>query len=363
MVKVAFDTMILAQNTQKSIPLRRSRLAMKLWPNGELSIYPLRKDDGLPQGLSGEVSDSAIATENSSAASGLDDPEGVPDMGLSPVHNFDKKKKPTRRYGLNGITGKGRRTIRNACYLLEEESDPRFLTFATVTVPAIKDDQMALVHLHWAKIVDAYRREIKRALVMEKLPGEVVGVSEIQTKRFAKDGLPVLHGHFVWVGRHRGSDWVIKPAVHDAIWERAIKTALPTLDADFSKSAQVTRVLKSAQKYLSKYMSKGTEVIKAAVDAGFEWWLPRQWWSCSRSLVRRVKSRTKVYKGNLGWFVAAATKEDSDLCAFIHPIEIELLTGVMATVAYVGRLNHHVNVYFRRVLGLTSTEECACGFY
>lgn len=323
---------------------------MRLWPNGEVSIYKPKKQEWLPKSLRSDcegskTDDEAVASSDDSHLA-----EGASDMGLLNVSNFDKSQKPPVRYGLKGITSKGRRMVRNACYLLESEVQKSFLTFATVTLPPLHNKAMGLVHEKWAAVVDAYRREISRKLKRAGLSGEIIGVSEIQPERWKNTGYPVLHCHFVWVGRKRGHDWAVRPGEHDLIWKRAIATVLPGATIDTSKAAQLKPVRLTAEHYLSKYMSKGAAQLAEVVREGFDWWMPKQWWNCSRSLSKRVKTSTKLYRGGVGWLVDRGRDAAPDFWAFFQPINVELLCGDLATVGYVGKLTKHTNAMIREVL-------------
>jgi hypothetical protein len=165
-------------------------------------------------------------------------------MGLSLVRNFDKLANPSseqlgpapeqvKRYGTKGITRSGARTVRNAAYLLEKESGPRCLTFATMTVPALPMAQMAVLHENWSKVTELYRLSIRRVLLDKGLRGEIVSVSEIQEKRYEKTGVPVLHLHSVFRGRLPYGGWALSTKVHDKIVRQSIEAVVGKVSVSF----------------------------------------------------------------------------------------------------------------------------------
>lgn len=349
---VAATMLNLAHSSQDGTVFRKSGLQAKLWPNGELSLhYPKKLKIDRMQAAHKQADDSLNACLI--RAYGV---EGALDarkrLGLSNVCNFDKQAKPLPRYGLKGITSKGKRIVRNACYLLEKEADKRFLTFATVTLPELEYEDMALIHENWHRAVEAYRREIRRELIKQGLPGEIIGVTEIQPKRWEKTGLPVLHCHFVWLGRERGKDWAVSTGKHDEIWERAVRTVLPDVIADFSSSANMQCVKKSAENYLSKYMSKGADSVAKVAESGLSNLLPKQWWSCSRSLSRRIARELRIFSKGTQWIVDRAKMVDGDFFEYFVNIQVPGKTGELITVGYYGKMTNTANALIRQVLGL-----------
>lgn len=214
-------------------------------------------------------------------------------LGLSIHSNSDKPQNPRPVYGQKGITSKGARTVRNAAFILQREAGRRRLTFSTVTLPSLSENDLLTLNDQWNKLIELYRLGMSRLLRKKGLSGEIVGVSEIQEKRYARSGLPMLHAHFVFVGCAKPGQWAVSPKAHDRIWKRAICATLGR-DVSVGKSCcNLQCVKKDAAGYLGKYLSKGGKVIEEIKEDGFEWWLPRQWWNCSRSLSARVKQQTR----------------------------------------------------------------------
>ncbi len=85
-------------------------------------------------------------------------------MGLSNVRNSDRPTGRSPRNGLKGITALGQRTVRNGCYLLAKESGQHRLTFSTVTIPNLCDEDMVKIHTEWHKVIERYRLLLSRHL-------------------------------------------------------------------------------------------------------------------------------------------------------------------------------------------------------
>lgn len=187
--------------------------------------------------------------------------------------------------------------------MLSKEVGRYRLTFATVTLPDLPHEEMALVQSRWHEVVDNYRREMSRKLRRWGLSGEIVSVTEIQEERYEKSGFPVLHLHALFVGMGTSGGWAIGTADHDRIWRKSIYLVLGGPLPDFGTACQLASVEKDVEGYLGKYMSKGISAIARVVESGYDWVLPKQWWSCSRSIVRRMSKEmrffTTVLRGSL----------------------------------------------------------------
>jgi len=278
-------------------------------------------------------------------------------MGLSNVTNFDRVEKVPPRYGLRGISPLGKKRVRNAAYILTREAGKHRLTFSTVTVPAFHDEDMTFIHLNWHKIIDRYRLLLMRHLVAGGLTGEIVGVSEIQEERYAHNGFPVLHCHFVFVGRARAGSWVVTPERHDYIWRKAIQSVLHGPLPSFKAACQLQSVKKDAAGYLGKYVSKGVTAIAAVLADGFEWALPKQWWSCSRSLTHRMDAQIRRFTEGVPWLIAQANDTSSDTFDFYYVVYIEGKEGERIEVGATGRLSAGVNGKIRKFLGIEHPKE------
>lgn len=342
----------IAQPSYGGTHLRRAGTKVKLWPNGELSIYREKKMNRPgPVAIPDDVGDSLLhcCLRAYGVSGGL---RAWLSLGLSPHPNFDKPKKERSRYGLRGISGKGKRRVRNACYMMTRENGKHRLTFATVTVPEMAIGNMNRIHKNWHKVIEFYRREIRRVLVRGGLSGELVSVTEVQEKRYEKTGLPVLHAHFVFVGSRRGGGWVLTPSRHDYIWRKALLSVCPCGRIDVSASCQLKSVNKSAEMYLGKYMSKGIQSAARIANSIWSDWIPKQWWSCSRTLVRRMEQNLRIFDHGCNWLLDKGNEQESDMFVFWRHVELERGDGTKYYVASYGRLTPKANGLVRKVLNL-----------
>jgi len=273
-------------------------------------------------------------------------------LGLSSVANFDSVENEPPRYGLKGITSFGRRRVRNAAWMMAKSVGRYRLTFATVTLPELPPDELGIIQERWHEVVDNYRREMSRKLKRWGLSGELVGVTEIQEKRYAESGFPVLHLHTVFVGMGTSGGWAIRPEDHDRIWRKSIQAVFHGPLPDFGKACQLASVEKDVEGYLGKYMSKGSAVIAKVVADGYDWVLPKQWWNCSRSLVRKMSVRMRFFSEGTEWLVNRAADHDQGIWAFYAVVEIDTADGEKISVGSYGRLTPRANRQVREFLGL-----------
>lgn len=343
----------IAHSPTDSQRLRKSGVVAKLWPNGEISFHVPRKLKEPP------LSREKTTIEPSLTRSALRQ-MGISSawleaflLGLSNVPNSDKSSESSPQYGLKGITSLGRRRVRNACHMLTRESGKHRLTFATVTVPDLSGEDMAKVHQRWNEVIENYRREMSRQLKRSGLTGEIVGVSEIQEKRYVSSGFPVLHAHFIFVGLANAGGWAITPKRHDYIWRKSIELVTGSPCCELASACNLQAVRKSCEGYLGKYMSKGASAISGVVEDGFEWALPRQWWNCSRSLSRRMDSQIRIFREGVPWLIDLAASANASVWAFYSTVSIEMPDGQSVLVGSYGRFTKEFNGKLRKILPFT----------
>jgi hypothetical protein len=145
----------------------------------------------------------------------------------------------------------------------------------------------------WAEMIRQYEQWLKRRLKREGLLEFIVGVTEVQEKRWRKTGKVGLHLHWAFQGRaNRKSAWAIKPEEFQAAWLRIVSNVVG--EQIESKSAtRIERVKKSIENYLAKYMSKGGEVIGDIIESGKREQLPAAWWNVSNALKRLIRNAIK----------------------------------------------------------------------
>lgn len=271
-------------------------------------------------------------------------------MGLSLVRNFDRIAKPLQdklpppikvagRYGLKGITRSGARKVRCAAHLMQERFRRQNLTFATVTVPDLPIEHLAILHGQWGKAVELYRLGLTRLLKRQGLPGEIISVTEIQEKRHDRTGIPVLHVHSLFVGRFPYGGWVVSPKAHDKVWENAVAAVIGSVSVSFKSAANLQQVKASASGYLGKYMTKAGAVVKSCIEQGYASWMPKQWWNMTRSLKQWVDRETMDIPHFAGFLLDAASEVSTRIWQFVKHITLDIGDAQPYWLATYGRLN------------------------
>ena len=266
------------------------RVSGALWPNGEFTFAY----------VPGDVTQVTRGEECSWAMPGPGEgDEGASALDLTLLNNSDEQN-PTgttppekARYGLKGMTSESRRKVRASAFLLQERYGRARLSFVTLTVPPLSGVQSERrLASRWHDAIHLLTRRIKRLLRERGLPRTLVGVCEIQSKRYEASGQFPLHVHLVVVGRRtsRGA-WGIHYSEFRQAWADILQGIVGhPIETRYLEN--VKEVQKDAGNYLGKYMSKSqNEVDKVRAD-GNEWMLPRQWWFSSKEMKDWLKSRT-----------------------------------------------------------------------
>lgn len=274
---------------------------------------------------------------------------GFDPFGLSPLSNSHS---PVQR-GLKGITGYGKRLVRNACARMERENPKDTLTFATFTLPNVSLEESVSCGRNWAEICRVFNQKLRRRLQGFKLPGEIVSVTEIQEKRSFKHGVLGLHVHMVFVGRKRKRDWVMSPIEYRELWASVLSTYLPGNPETYDWRAveHIVRVEKSLEGYLGKYATKGVQSLQKIIAEFGEEGIPSAWFSCSQSLKCRVVRRVKTVKDERALSIINECL-NSDSNAFVYRFPIVLSEGGVrpVTVGWFGKIRDE---YINSMLGIT----------
>ena len=212
-------------------------------------------------------------------------PKQPPPLGLSSLQNHHKS---TLKYGSKGITAYGRKLVSNSALLLQQQYTKNRLGFGTATLPPLTKSGLTNCLKKWGDITRQFFQEIKRVLGRSGVEFLYVSCTEIQSIRFKRTGMPYPHLHWVYVAKaSRNSPWHISSSLIRTIWRRILINKLGAesfingvTQKDFNATIDTQGVKKSASRYLSKYLSKGTETTEAMQEAGFEYF-PSQWWSAS----------------------------------------------------------------------------------
>lgn len=314
---------------------------IKSYPCGLVTATKQRrfKPDPLPKEKELTVDEyfnlSALKTWGYERAREILEAEGA--LGLSNPAKSENSKKPR---GQKGMTSHGRRVTRGGVTLMEEKHTKDCLSFATTTIPPGLESAIAPV---WSRAQELFKKAILRLLDKNLLPPEMVGVYELQGKRYKRTKEVPLHAHYVFPGRHRRGTWILTPKQLSAIWRRCCYTAVfgrsgsrgnnangtgnangdrhenantnrtgndsrhsngNGSDADNLWSAEhwkaatnIQRIRKSAAGYMAKYMSKGSQETQEVIADGNGHLLPPSWYMCTQALYDQIKKATIVISG------------------------------------------------------------------
>lgn len=273
--------------------------AGRLWENGEFGYSKVREMIPEPFCLNPDFTDyNSWVDENGSRHltpenDRLRQRERAASALGSSHHSNSHSPKARARRGLKGITSHGRKLVRNACYRLRSFVSQRRLSLLTLTVPGCSAAELENIASQWSELLRIFLQRLRRHLKAAGLPGEVVGVSEIQEKRAESSGLPVLHLHAVFVGRRAGCSWGVSPSQVNLWWSELLQPFLPDC-TDWSAVQRIETVKKNVENYLGKYMTKGVQAISKIVENGGASFLPSSWYVCTNSLRRSVKSAIRT---------------------------------------------------------------------
>jgi len=276
-------------------------------------------------------------------------PNGEFFLGLSmPV----KSHKPPESASVRERSGKpqttySKRMVRNCIAKLERDCGRQNLAFATYTLPDLPADQLESLSAKSGVIANRLCQEIKRNQERAGITSEIVWIVEIQWKRFERTGIPVIHFHIVFQSRKsRYHPYAISKELNTKIWNRIISNALG-YEIEMPSAANIQQVKKSAENYMSKYMSKGSKVAQELVDEKLVSLLPKNWWGATLSLRRWVKDHTKLLADSAKEFIKNNYKafknnlKDSPF-TWLHAHEITLMEPhgeeVSFPVAIVGKV-------------------------
>ena len=213
----------------------------------------------------------------------------------------DSQKTKTKKiYGQNGITSFGRLRVKDAATIMQQEYGRRSLAFATVTLPSMPDEKLQVICEQWGNFANRLVEEVKRELVRNGAPPDIVHCTEIQESRYKKYGTVAPHLHLLWYAYAKDSAPAPgKPADKFAIsadWlrkltQRIIYRVTGETEVSTSAAVDIQRVKKNAAAYLGKYMSKGGKIVEQIKKDGKGHLLPRQWWGITKELrIKVVKS-------------------------------------------------------------------------
>lgn len=213
--------------------------------------------------------------------------------GLVPLvhHSVESCDTPRKsRKTLRGMTKRMARNIRNAVYLLERKHGKDNLSFLTLTLPNLSSESLNKCVVGWDKLVKHFFDWLRITLKRCNIEFEYVYCTEIQSKRLQSRKEYAPHLHVVFRGRNgRKCSWAVTPKKCRKAWKRAI---LSLVDEQFDDSAleNLQRIKRSAARYLSKYISKGANVLPDTTDESYVTSLRTQWGGMARTVSRLLRA-------------------------------------------------------------------------
>lgn len=257
---------------------------------------------------------------------------------LDPPSELSQTKK---RYGQNGISRNGKRKVRAGCALLERKYGIERLGLCTITLPSEKQgldkSDLYFISQQWATFLKRVLQEVKRVLKRREAPTELIAVTEIQENRYRRLGELAPHIHFCYVAKARkcGSHYYLKPddirrIVGRVLWtmldrDSDIEKGIDTPPINCNSCCNLQIIKKSASNYLSKYMSKGGEILEELKDAGLEDAIPNQWWSPVGGMRKWIKKNIRKISSNVAEFLLES--EGIDGIKVFKRIEAEMSDG------------------------------------
>lgn len=200
-----------------------------------------------------------------------------------PLHSRKKLLSMTRNMGRN---------LRNAVYLLEEKYGKEQLSFLTLTLPNLSRDGLALCCSHWDVMVNTFMKWLRTRLELKCMELEYAYCTEIQSGRLKNRGEYAPHLHIVFRGKaYRKQSWAVSWLDCRNAWADIISKFVSE-SFDTRALENIQRIKKSAARYLSKYISKGKNIIPQGAEENAPIQeLHTQWGGMSRNLCRAIKRR------------------------------------------------------------------------
>lgn len=296
-------------------------------PSGKLSIgvLPPNKELKAEQEYEAERPKVVYFTKNRwDAIEGVVSEPGQYELASSPVglSSAQNHHKPIpRRNGLRGITGNGKSKVYEGAKLLQGRYSGR-LGFYTLTCPYVDPCRVYEFNRNIGEISRRWFQELRRMYDRKNSKFSYVSVLEIQSDRYEKSGLPVLHIHYVAPCFLPGSrEWVLTATELRYLWMRLCAQVVGG-EVDTSASLDAQIVKRSASGYLAKYMAKGYACVGWIAQICPSQ-LPGQWWSMSANVRAAIKKLTiQIPQALAEWYFADNNfAEDDDYhIANIHEI-------------------------------------------
>lgn len=253
-------------------------------------------------------------------------------LGLSSVSKSQKPIESTNKShrGSKGISSRGRLFVKDAASILEDSVPGGCLVLLTLTIPP--EAMKPRIFEHWSKIAKNLKQRLAYALQAHGLPGELIGVVEIQEHRQSGCGeLPALHWHIVFQGRKKYEQWALSIHYYRDCWKELLERELG-FPVDCKAAIRVERVRESASSYLAKYMSKGVGDT-SQINTNY---LPKSWYMCTSGLRDKVKDETVYITGTAATTLYELLRNTKGWLRYSKDITLTTGTGREITIGWYG---------------------------
>lgn len=239
--------------------------------------------------------------------------------------------------GSHGLTSYGRRMLRNGCYLMENERRKKNVGMATCTIPTCDRQTERQIVANWSQILKVFLNWLtRRVSTAHPRRAWVLGVTEIQKKRQEKYGGLPLHLHAIFVAK-RARGYIVTPKDVQAAWRRAVVSVVSgACNLRWDASTRVEVVRKPLARYLSKYMSKGSEgEMQVAREAGYE--PPSSWWFAVGCLKKQIKAMRCYYTDDRAKTIWVLSHSNPEIFEYVHKVAITQ-SGTEVVIGVAGKM-------------------------
>jgi inorganic triphosphatase YgiF len=202
--------------------------------------------------------------------------------------------------------------VRNCIAKLQRDYGKHNLAFATYTLPELLHYELRVIQDNWAEINRQLMQAIARDLEAADIKAELVYVNEIQKERYQRTGDIVPHIHAVFQSRKsRYHEYAISKERNTEIWNRVVSNVLGRR-IEIPSGASIQQIKKSAEHYMSKYMSKGGKVAQRLTTESVLNWMPKSWWGATLALRNWVKANCRILSEQTKQFIRDNYKKFHD---------------------------------------------------
>lgn len=242
-------------------------------------------------------------------------------LGLSTARNL--KKMPERRRTTKRMTKSMARNIRNAGHILQEKFGKDNLSFLTLTLPDLCEEDLYEVSINWGAMVHKFLVWLRYRCELSGMPFRYVYCTEIQSKRLQRRNEYAPHLHLLFGGRSgKGRPWIITPKMARKQWVRCLRSVLNHTKFNQSALENLQRVKFNAAGYISKYMSKGGCCLPAGDSEPILAQLSTDWGGMDRTTRQQITASTLIIRGD--------GKRWHDAWIFIRNIQYLIRQGFVA---------------------------------